>query len=165
MNGIAVTSPPIFDALLPAPFGAVGVRMAGERLAELVFLEGGVVRIPASVRTVAEALAAYFEVGRDSSRLEALSVSLHGTPFRQRVWTALRAIPVGQTTTYGALARQIGSSARAVGQAVGDNPIPIIVPCHRVVGAQGLGGFMHTEALFPLTVKRWLLSHEGHRFN
>ncbi|TSA19692.1 MAG: methylated-DNA--[protein]-cysteine S-methyltransferase [Betaproteobacteria bacterium] len=165
MNGIAVTSPPIFDALLPAPFGAVGVRMAGERLAELVFLEGGVVRIPTPVRAVAEALAAYFEVGRDASRLEALSVSLPGTPFRQRVWTALRAIPVGQTTTYAALARQIGSSARAVGQALGDNPIPIIVPCHRVVGAQGLGGFMHTEDPFPLTVKRWLLSHEGYRFN
>lgn len=165
MNGIDSNSPATFDGIVPAPFGALGVRMAGGRLVELVFLESGVAHISAPICAVADALAAYFERGRDSSCLETLSVSLHGSPFRQRVWMALRAIPVGETMTYGALARQIGSSARAVGQALGDNPIPIVVPCHRVVGAQGLGGFMHTEACFPLAVKRWLLTHEGHCFN
>lgn len=82
-----------------------------------------------------------------------------GTTFEQRVWGALRAIPYGTTTSYGALARQLGDprATRAVGAANGKNPIPIIVPCHRVVGARGeLTGFGG-----GIDRKRWLLEHEG----
>jgi methylated-DNA-[protein]-cysteine S-methyltransferase len=82
-----------------------------------------------------------------------------GTPFEQRVWEALRAIPYGTTTSYGVLARQLGDprATRAVGAANGRNPIPIIVPCHRVVGARGeLTGFGG-----GIDRKRWLLEHEG----
>ena len=168
MSGTVAPLPHTFDGLVPAPFGALGVRMAGERLTELVFLPSGRRQVPPAIRPVARALEAYFD---DPERPFDLPLSLIGTPFRQRVWAALGAIPAGRTTTYGALARQIGSSARAVGQALGDNPIPIIIPCHRVLSASGLGGFMHTpgpsqnpmQASFPLTVKRWLLTHEGHR--
>lgn len=148
--------------MIPAPFGALGVRMAGERLAELVFLPSGCRQVPARVRPVARALESYFD---DPVRPFELPLALIGTPFRQRVWAALGEIPPGGTTTYGHLARQIGSSARAVGQALGDNPIPIIIPCHRVLAATGLGGFMHTpdsaQDPFPFTVKRWLLTHES----
>ncbi len=162
MSGIAAPSPRRFDGIVPAPFGALGVRMAGERLAELVFLPSGRRQVPARVRPVAQALEAYFA---DPARPFELPLALMGTPFRQRVWAALSTVPAGGTTTYGALARQIGSSARAVGQALGDNPIPIVIPCHRVLSATGLGGFMHTQDPmqdpFPLTVKRWLLTHEG----
>jgi methylated-DNA-[protein]-cysteine S-methyltransferase len=84
----------------------------------------------------------------------------HGTPFQLRVWHALMAIPAGQPTTYGALAKQLGTAARAVGQACGSNPLPILIPCHRVVAANGLGGFMHSAAGAPLDVKTWLLQHE-----
>ena len=73
-----------------------------------------------------------------------------GTPFQLRVWSALRTIPPGQPTTYGALAKQLGSAARAVGQACGSNPLPILMPCHRVVAANGLGGFMHAASGAPL---------------
>ena len=172
MNGTAAHSPLTFDGILPAPFGALGVRMAGERLTELVFLPSGANQgtgqVSARIRPVARALEAYFN---DPTRPFDLPLALVGSPFRHRVWAALNTIPAGRTTTYGALARQIGSSARAVGQALGDNPIPIIIPCHRVLSAAGLGGFMHTpnpgqdtmQDSFPLTVKRWLLTHEGRR--
>lgn len=82
-----------------------------------------------------------------------------GTPFQQRVWTALRDIPYGETTSYGKTAAAIGEpgAARAVGLANGQNPLPIIVPCHRVIGADGsltgYGGGLDT--------KRWLLAHEA----
>ena len=168
MSGIAARSPPRFDGIVPAPFGALGVRMAGERLAELVFLPFGRSHVSAAVCPVALALEAYFD---DPAKPFELPLALMGTPFRQRVWAALSTVPAGRTTTYGILARQIGSSARAVGQALGDNPIPIIIPCHRVLAATGLGGFMHTPGPsqhpmrdpFPRTVKRWLLTHEGYR--
>ena len=82
-----------------------------------------------------------------------------GTTFEQRVWDLLRAIPYGTTTSYGALAHRLGDprATRAVGAANGKNPIPIIVPCHRVVGARGeLTGFGG-----GIDRKRWLLEHEG----
>ena len=82
-----------------------------------------------------------------------------GSAFQQRVWDVLRAIPYGTTTSYGELARRLGdpSATRAVGAANGKNPIPIIVPCHRVVGSRGeLTGFGG-----GLDRKRWLLEHEG----
>ncbi len=100
-------------------------------------------------------LAAYF-----SGELERFELELRprGTEFQRRVWDALRAIPFGQTTTYGALAREIGcpNACRAVGRANGRNPVSIVVPCHRVVGAggslTGYGGGIER--------KRWLLEHE-----
>jgi methylated-DNA-[protein]-cysteine S-methyltransferase len=82
-----------------------------------------------------------------------------GTPFQQRVWTALQAIPAGATQTYGALAAALGAprAARAVGLATGKNPVSLIIPCHRLVGAGGaLTGYAGGLAL-----KRWLLAHEG----
>jgi methylated-DNA-[protein]-cysteine S-methyltransferase len=89
-----------------------------------------------------------------------LPIAPQGTPFQLRVWHALKNIPAGQPTTYGALAKQLGTAARAVGQACGANPLPIVIPCHRVVAASGLGGFMHASGGAPLDVKTWLLKHE-----
>ena len=87
-----------------------------------------------------------------------LPLAPHGSPFQRRVWAALRDIPPGEVRSYGDLARTLASSARAVGQANGANPIAILIPCHRVVGAGGeLGGYSGGEG--PAT-KRWLLDHE-----
>ena len=91
-------------------------------------------------------------------------LNLHGTTFQQQVWEILLTIPYGQTTTYGAIAREMAArtgkekmSAQAVGQAVGANPISILIPCHRVVGANGkLTGYAG-----GLDKKEWLLRHEG----
>lgn len=91
--------------------------------------------------------------------LKAESFNLHGTPFQKRVWQALLEIPHGCTVTYGQLAKKLNTSPRALGGAVGSNPVAILVPCHRVMGSNGkLTGF---SAPGGLTTKRWLLRHEG----
>ncbi len=88
-----------------------------------------------------------------------LPVAPEGTPFRLKVWAAMQAIPYGQTRSYGDLARDLDSAPRAVGGACGANPIPLIIPCHRVVGAGGaLGGFSGGAGC---DTKRQLLALEG----
>ncbi|MGD2138309.1 MAG: methylated-DNA--[protein]-cysteine S-methyltransferase, partial [Gammaproteobacteria bacterium] len=93
----------------------------------------------------------------------AFSVPLESaaTPFQQGVRTALQQIPAGQTRTYGELAARLGSGARAVGNACRHNPFPILVPCHRVVSATGMGGYAGSTEGAELARKRWLLQHEG----
>lgn len=103
------------------------------------------------------AIAAYFT--GEVAAIDALPVAEFGTEFQRRVWRALRRIPCGTTMTYGALAARIGrpSAIRAVGAANGANPISVVVPCHRLVGADGsLTGYGG-----GLARKRWLLAHEG----
>ncbi len=88
-----------------------------------------------------------------------LSLSAHGTPFQRRVWQTIQDIPYGSLKTYGDVAQMMGApgAARAVGTALGKNPIPIVIPCHRVVAAHGIGGFTG-----GLVIKRALLHLEGH---
>lgn len=114
-------------------------------------LAGG--RAPERVRAAVEA---YF--GGDLQALDGLTVTTAGTDFQRSVWQALRAIPAGETRTYGQLAAAIGSpkAVRAAGLANGQNPVAVIVPCHRVIGANGtLTGYAG-----GLERKRWLLDHE-----
>jgi methylated-DNA-[protein]-cysteine S-methyltransferase len=95
----------------------------------------------------------------DLAALDDASVEMNGTPFQKDVWAALRRIPAGTTISYGELAKRIGRRAaiRAVGTANGANPVAIVVPCHRVIGADGtLTGYGG-----GLDRKRWLLAHEG----
>lgn len=102
---------------------------------------------------------AYFE---DGTHDIALPVATQGTAHQERVWKALRHIPAGEVRTYGELAARLKSGARAVGQACGRNPVPLIVPCHRVVSSHGLGGFSFgEEAGSSLAIKTWLLRHEA----
>jgi len=90
-----------------------------------------------------------------------LPMQQHGTAYQQRVWRALQRIPPGQTLTYGQLAKRLHSSPRAIGNACRQNPLPLLIPCHRVVAASGLGGFSGETTGRPLALKRWLLEHEG----
>jgi methylated-DNA-[protein]-cysteine S-methyltransferase len=152
---------PDYSAIVPAPFGALGVRLQGGLLAGLDFLPPGtrLLRSAAAASVEAE-LQAYFG---DPGHVFGLPLALTGTPFRMKVWQVLLAIPAGETRTYGEVAAQVGSGPRPVGQAVGDNPVPIVIPCHRVLAARGLGGFMHGSEGFAMDVKRWLLRHEGIR--
>jgi len=107
------------------------------------------------LRAAADQLHDYFDGARTSFQLP---LAPHGTPFQRRVWDALCRIPAGETRTYLQVARELGTAARAVGQANGRNPIPIIIPCHRVVGADGPGGY---SAEGGLDTKRFLLAHEA----
>lgn len=90
-----------------------------------------------------------------------LPLAPRGTAFRQRVWAAMLAIPAGSVLTYGDVARLLGSAPRAVGGACGANPIPVIIPCHRIVGSGGAAGGY--SGLGGLRTKDWLLRHEGYR--
>jgi methylated-DNA-[protein]-cysteine S-methyltransferase len=93
-----------------------------------------------------------------------LPLAIEGTPFQLKLWQALCEIPRGETLTYGEMANKLGGEARAVGQACGDNRLPIVIPCHRVVAADGLGGFAHSTGGYLLEAKRWLLLHEAGEF-
>jgi len=152
---------PTFHAILAAPFGGLGVRIEDECLTGLDFLPPGIAPLASTsalIRQIADQLDAYYA---DPGYSFTLPLAPHGTPFRRQVWQALEKIPAGETRTYGEVARQLNSGPRAVGQAVGDNPIPIIIPCHRVIAANGdLGGFMHSRTGYSQDIKRWLLRHE-----
>lgn len=93
-----------------------------------------------------------------------LSMPQHGTAFQQRVWQVIAQIPCGQTRTYRDIAIQIGSGPRAVANACGANKLPLLIPCHRVVAKNGIGGFMQGRKN-GLLIKLWLLQHEGVRLN
>ena len=157
---------------LPSPIGTMLLASDGEALRALHFDDGE--ELDAMLRRqygqvtliqgrVPEAISApvteYFRGRLDA--LEAVPVTTGGTAFQARVWAALRAIPSGTTTSYGALAASLGQpgASRAVGLANGANPVAIVVPCHRVIGANGTltgyGGGLHRKA--------WLLRHEGVR--
>jgi methylated-DNA-[protein]-cysteine S-methyltransferase len=109
-------------------------------------------RDPDALSPATEQLEQYFRGERD--RFE-LALEIAGTPFQRSVWDALRTIPYGTTTTYGALARELEAQPRAVGAAVGATPIPIVIPCHRVIGSDGSltgygGGLPRKRALLDL---------------
>lgn len=91
-----------------------------------------------------------------------LPLRLAGTPYRQRLWAAMRTIPIGATRTYGQIAATLGGSARSVGMACATNRLPLIIPCHRVVAASGLGGYSGGEGL---ATKRHLLALEARMVN
>ncbi|APV52350.1 cysteine methyltransferase [Betaproteobacteria bacterium GR16-43] len=155
-----------FQARLRAPFGMVGIAADEKFVTGIRYLAPDATPLPPPKNTLAYLacvqIQAYLE---DGSYVFDLPLKLAGTHHRVQVWQAMQRIPAGSTLTYGELARDIGSSPRAVGGACGANPLPLIVPCHRVVAAGGdIGGFMGRRAEgFERSIKRWLLEHEGAR--
>ena len=142
-----------YAAVIAAPFGRLGIY-AQEALTSIDFVSN---RIPLQpprtplARQVCAQLKAYFADPR--MRFD-LPLAPHGTPFQQRAWRALRRIPSGTARTYGELARTLQSAPRAVGGACRANHIPIIIPCHRVVAANGPGGFMGATRGRAMDIKR-----------
>ncbi|MEO6352789.1 MAG: methylated-DNA--[protein]-cysteine S-methyltransferase [Burkholderiaceae bacterium] len=155
----------LFSAIVEAPFGAIGIRTAASILQELVYLPPSfAARAADPADTLAEQTAV--QVMRyldDPDYFFDLPLPEIGTPFQRRVWQAIASIPRGQVLTYGQISQQLRSAPRAVGQACGANWFPLLIPCHRVTAAGGLGGFAHHDDAsgFHLGVKRWLLAHEG----
>jgi methylated-DNA-[protein]-cysteine S-methyltransferase len=152
-----------FAAVLALPFGALGVYASADALVELVFLPPDTPLCPPAsypAERAAVQLAAWLN---DPDYVFDLPLAPRGTPFQRRVWHAIATIPRGQRATYGTLARQLGTASRAVGQACGANPFPIVVPCHRVVSAGGMGGFAGATEGYLLDAKRWLLDFETRR--
>jgi methylated-DNA-[protein]-cysteine S-methyltransferase len=149
-----------YQAILTAPFGKLGIRCTDEEVLGIEFLPtntGALVPRNALAKKVCAQLEAYLA---DACFQFDLPLKLNGTEHQRKVWQAMQSISCGQTLSYGVLASRIGSSAQAVGQACGNNPIPVVIPCHRVVGKTGLGGFMQHAEGESLDIKRWLLAHE-----
>jgi methylated-DNA-[protein]-cysteine S-methyltransferase len=149
------------DALINTPFGAVTISAHGNQLAIDLLLESPFQEnYQSSHPLVKQAYEQILQYLQQPSAQFDLPLNVQGTAFQQRVWQAIAAIPAGQTSTYGQLAKQIGSGSRAVANACGANNIPLLIPCHRVVAQNGIGGFMQGKPN-GLLIKQWLLAHEG----
>jgi len=146
---------------LDTPLGKVSVRIRDDKLCEINIgdeCQHQAYDNNTLLKQLRSELDTYFA---DNQFHFSVPLDLHGTKFQQRVWQALSRIPVGETSTYGQLATQLNSSPRAVGNACRANPLPIIIPCHRVIAKQGLGGYDGQTSGKRLDIKRWLLKHEG----
>lgn len=150
---------------LDGPVGWLRLRAEGDALTAVDFVDraprehevSGPDVLPVLERAVA-GLAAFVRRG---GPIREIPVAPDGTPFQQRVWQRMRRIPAGRTMTYGDLARELGTGPRAVAGACRRNPIPLFIPCHRVVSGRGLGGYAGAVDGRPLERKRWLLTLEG----
>jgi len=152
--------PPGFQAITPAPGFSLGIRCNADELTEILYLPGRHEQ-PSITPLAAEAVRQLQAYLADPGFEFGLPLQPAGTLFQRRVWQQIATIPLGQTRSYGEVASALHSGPRAVGGACGANPFPLVVPCHRVVAAAGLGGFGRNGGDFLLDIKRWLLRHEG----
>ena len=153
-----------FQACLRAPFATLGITATDTHVTGVRFLAPSIAARAPKRNTIAFLACVQIQSYLDRPDFVFdLPLKLSGTHHRLAVWEAMQRIAAGKTRTYGELAKDIGSSARAVGGACGANPIPVIVPCHRVIAAGGdIGGFMGARSDgFERDIKRWLLRHEG----
>jgi methylated-DNA-[protein]-cysteine S-methyltransferase len=146
--------------VVAAPFGAVRLEARAGRVSAIRLLESAAPRASDDplLRRAAAQLERYFA---DATAPLDLPLEVGGTAFQRAVWAAIASIPAGEVRRYGELGAALDAPARAIGQACGENRLPLAIPCHRVVAADGLGGFAHARDGFALRVKRWLLEHEG----
>jgi methylated-DNA-[protein]-cysteine S-methyltransferase len=144
---------------IPSPVGRLTIAEEGDAVVAISWTDAGDERAAGNgsplLAEAARQLDAYF--AGLLTRFD-LPLAPSGSPFERRVWTAMAEIPYGETRCYGDLAATVGSAPRAIGRACGRNPIPIVIPCHRVLAKTGLGGYSGQGGL---TTKRHLLALEG----
>lgn len=149
-----------FDVVVRVPFGGVGIRTHEGAIGEVVYLPKSIKpragKTPLA-REAAKQINAYFS---DAAFEFDLPLAEKGSEFQRAVWRVISSIPAGHTLSYGDVARRIRSAPRAVGQACGANWFSLLIPCHRVLAANGIGGFGSGDGGFHLSVKRWLLAFE-----
>ena len=157
---------PIYDCVIPAPFGKLGIQtkmVDGSLMVTKISYLSFQTPLQAPHNDLAKELAhqcaQYFQNAKFVFDIPLKPV---GTEHQQKVWAMVAKIPTGLTTTYGEIAKTIHSGPRAVGSACGANYYPLVIPCHRVVAAKRLGGFMQEDSPgFYRQIKQWLLQHEG----
>jgi len=153
-----------FHARLATPIAVLGIRIVGECLTDIAYLPRGSATL-APQNKLAERVCLQIERYMDDPQFcFDLPFEYRGTPFQCRVWHEISRIHSGKTNTYKGLARRLQSAPRAVGGACGRNRLPLLIPCHRVLAVNGIGGFMHARAGDPIKIKIWLLRHEGAQF-
>ena len=150
-----------FHARFPTPFAVLGIRTAGEQVTDIEYLPKGAATL-APLNPLAERVCREIERYLDDPQHAFdLPFDYSGTAFQCKVWRSISAIPCGRTLTYNEVARALRTAPRPVGGACGANRLPILIPCHRVLAANGIGGFMRGRGADSLAIKRWLLRHEG----
>jgi methylated-DNA-[protein]-cysteine S-methyltransferase len=151
-----------FQATVVLPVGRwqLGISTAQGAVTGVDFVRAVAAEVEPSDAVAAEAARQLRRYVDDSEWRFDLPLRLTGTDFQRRVWDALRRLRPGETRRYGQLAQQLGTSARAVGGACRANPVAIVVPCHRVIGSGGLGGFSGAVSGSEIELKEWLLRHE-----
>ena len=154
-----------YQAVVSHPHFSLGICATEDELTGLDYLprQAAIAPCTALAAEAVRQIQAYFA---DPAFVFGLPLQAQGTAFQRRVWAAIGQIPCGHVESYGSVAKTLHSGPRAVGGACGANPYPLVVPCHRVVSASGLGGFggvgAHGTTLdYLLDIKRFLLAHEG----
>jgi methylated-DNA-[protein]-cysteine S-methyltransferase len=150
-----------YHAKLETPFAVLGIRTVGDRVTDIEYLPLGIETLRPVNDLAAHACREIERYLEDPRYAPQVPFDYSGTDFQCRVWREISAIPCGATLTYNDIARALRTAPRPVGGACGKNRLPIVIPCHRVLGAGGLGGFMGGTAGPALAIKRWLLRHEG----
>jgi len=150
----------VFDLVVAFPWMKVAVKTRDERVSEIRYLPSSASVVEPKNPLAARAARQLERYLIDPDAGFDLPLLVEGTPFQRRLWDALCEIPRGKTLTYGTLAKRLEAEPRAVGQACGDNRLPIVIPCHRVVASDGIGGFAHSTGGYLVEAKRWLLAHE-----
>ncbi len=151
------------DAIVQLPFATVGIRIGDDAITRIEFLPPDTAERAATDPLAQAAVAALQRYSIDPRSEFDLPLQLDGTDFQRRVWRTLQGLKSGETVSYGELAARLGSGARAVGNACRRNPVPLIVPCHRVIAKNGLGGFAGDRDGGWTAIKRRLLEHERTR--
>ena len=152
-----------YTAIVKLPFGVIGIREENDVLKGIEFLPDSTKEKEAVTELAANIVSQLQAYVSDPHAFNFdLPVKKQGTAFQQKVWRALEKIPVGKVMTYGELAKQLNTGARAVGNACRHNPVPLLVPCHRIVSGKGLGGFAGDRHAGWTRIKRWLLMNEGY---
>ncbi len=151
-----------YQASIKTPFAHLGIRIIDNKLAAIDFIESKreIKPVDDSAVKVCNQIMRYLDNPRANESFD-IPCTYSATPFQNKVWSELKKIPCGKLVTYGELAKKLGTSARAVGNACRQNPVPVVVPCHRVVAATGIGGYAGDTGGDLLKIKSWLLKHEG----
>lgn len=150
-----------YSAVIHSPLGNLGLKINSEKLSQIDFLPDSQALLKPQDSFAKETVKQIERYFSNPRFIFNIPLYLEGTPLQITIWELLKTIPRGTTMTYGAIANTLQTNPRVVGNACRHNPIPIIIPCHRVVAAQTLGGYSGATDGNPLQIKQWLLQHEG----
>ena len=154
-----------YDTVFKTDIATIGLQFDGDKLINIAYLDHSKYKAPGSkiAETVKGKIEKYLSSSSKARSLR-IEVKLNVTPFQEKVLKQLQKIPYGETRTYGDIARILKTSPRAIGNACRNNPVPIVIPCHRVVAANGIGGYDGEKSGILLGIKRNLLKREGVSF-
>lgn len=153
-----------YQAIIASPIGNLGIYIENDKLVKIDYLSNNSsLKKPTliSAKKIVADLKYYFKT---PTHPFTLSLALSGTKFQQQVLKELLNIPVGETRSYGDIAKKLNTSPRAVGNACRRNPIPIVIPCHRVTAKNHIGGYSGDITGKKIAIKNWLLCHEKNIF-